>query len=108
MKKNDVEAVKNCLSALNDDRAFLIFPEGHIKTDESDDTFKSGASVIAYMADAPVVPVYIKKRKHWYQRTYVYIGERIALPRVGAMPKMSELKTFDDLINQKINQMSDL
>ncbi|MBR1891513.1 MAG: 1-acyl-sn-glycerol-3-phosphate acyltransferase, partial [Clostridia bacterium] len=49
-EKNDVEAVKNCLSALNDDRALLIFPEGHIKTDESDDTFKSGASVIAYMA----------------------------------------------------------
>ena len=50
-----------------------IFPQGAI----SDETagFKSGAVLIAVQADVPIIPIYIVRRKKWWQRYRLIIGD---------------------------------
>lgn len=52
-----------------------IFPEGRIVHQQKEiDNFKSGVILMAFMANAPIYPVYIQKRKHWYKKQKVIIG----------------------------------
>jgi len=54
-----------------------IFPEGGIHNNqEGIEGFKSGAIMMANMANAPIYPVYFKKRTHWWQSTKVIFGEK--------------------------------
>lgn len=52
-----------------------LFPEGHIKRDGEMDSFKGGAVLIAYLSDAPIIPVYHQKRKNPWHRVRVAIGK---------------------------------
>ena len=52
-----------------------IFPEGHIKTDDVIDQYKGGAVLIAYLADAPIIPVYHQKRKNVWHMTRLVVGK---------------------------------
>ena len=52
-----------------------LFPEGHIKRDGVVDNFKGGAMLIAYLADAPIVPIYHQKRKNPWHMTRLVIGK---------------------------------
>ena len=52
-----------------------LFPEGHIKRDGEIDNFKGGAVLIAYLSDAPIIPVYHHKRKNIWHRVKVVIGK---------------------------------
>ena len=72
----------------------VIFPEGGLNTDkeESIHPFKCGAVLMAHKAAAPILPVYIVKREHWYQRQRIVIGEPINVAeKVGRMPTMEQL-----------------
>ena len=52
-----------------------LFPEGHIKRDGVVDDFKGGALLIAYLADAPIIPVYCQKRTSFWRMTRVVYGK---------------------------------
>ena len=52
-----------------------LFPEGHIKRDGVVDDFKGGALLIAYLADAPIIPVYRQKRTSFWKMTRVVFGK---------------------------------
>ena len=52
-----------------------LFPEGHIKRDGVVDDYKGGALLIAYLADAPIIPVYSKKRTSIWRRVRVVYGK---------------------------------
>ena len=52
-----------------------LFPEGHIKRDGVVDDFKGGALLIAYLADAPIIPVYRQKRTSFWRMTRVVFGK---------------------------------
>ena len=52
-----------------------LFPEGHIKRDGVVDDFKGGALLIAYLADAPIIPVYRQKRTSFWRMTRVVYGK---------------------------------
>ena len=52
-----------------------LFPEGHIKRDGVVDDFKGGALLIAYLADAPIIPVYHQKRTSIWRMTRVVYGK---------------------------------
>ena len=67
------------IDRLRSDKAVLIFPEGQINRDEGAPLgFKTGAVLMATSANAPLLPVYIVKRK-WYNRHIVLIGDPIDL-----------------------------
>ena len=53
-----------------------MFPEGHINVEQDElNPFKGGIVMMAYKANVPIRPVYLEKRKHWYSRLRLYVGE---------------------------------
>ena len=74
----DLSVIKNCLGVLRKDKLLTIFPEGtRNKTDQPLLEFKAGASVFAIKANAPIIPLYIKKRPHFFCFNKVIVGEPI-------------------------------
>ena len=55
-----------------------IFPEGSVNlTGEEVRVFKNGAVMMALRSGAPIIPVYIQKREHWYSRLIIAMGEPV-------------------------------
>ena len=55
-----------------------IFPEGHVNVEQEGlNAFKGGLAMMALKTKAPIIPVYIKKKEHWYSRLVIYIGDPI-------------------------------
>lgn len=74
----DLAAIDTAIESLHNGRTFIIFPEGtRSKTGELGRP-KSGVSIIAVKAKAPVIPVFIRYgRKRFRQRALISIGEVI-------------------------------
>ena len=71
-----------------------MFPEGHINIEnEGVNPFKSGMVMMAVKSGCPIVPVYIKRRKHWYSRLVVGIGEQISIDKFSSSnnPTLEEI-----------------
>jgi len=52
-----------------------MFPEGHIKRDGVVDEYKGGVVLIAYLSDAPIIPVYHEKRSSIWRMTRLVVGK---------------------------------
>ncbi|MBQ9947246.1 MAG: 1-acyl-sn-glycerol-3-phosphate acyltransferase [Oscillospiraceae bacterium] len=76
--KDGAQAIEKALQSLKEGRIFVIFPEGTRSKDGTLGRAKSGVTLIAAQAKAPVVPVFIKYgRKKFRRRVIVSIGEVI-------------------------------
>ncbi len=81
-KKNfNFATFRSVTDSLDDGEIVTIFPEGSINTgnEESVRVFKSGAVLMAQKAGAPIVPIYIDQRAHWYNRQCYVVGEPIRM-----------------------------
>lgn len=79
---NDVGAIKNAISIVQEGRCLGVFPQGHRYpgVDPRETDTKNGAALIAAKAGAAVIPAYIwhkNKKGGPFRRTYVIIGEKI-------------------------------
>lgn len=75
----DTKALDTAIESLEKGRIFIIFPEGtRSKTGELGRP-KSGVSLIAARAKAPVVPVFVKygKKRVWRRSVLVSIGKTL-------------------------------
>ena len=74
----DLAAIDTAIESLDKGRTFIIFPEGtRSKTGELGRP-KSGVSIIAVRAKAPVIPVFVKYgRKKFRRNALISIGEAI-------------------------------
>lgn len=85
--KPDRAALKKALSLVKEDQALLVFPEGTRGTGNKLGKPQTGAGFIAYWANCPVFPVYVK-------------GSGIALPRNADKLRLTKLiVTFGKPIN---------
>ena len=57
--------------------------------------------MIAARTKTNVVPVYIKPRKHWYNRVHVYIGEMIDPPAFN----IQAINEHGEIIRLRINDL---
>ncbi|HHT67258.1 MAG TPA: 1-acyl-sn-glycerol-3-phosphate acyltransferase [Erysipelotrichaceae bacterium] len=70
-----------------------VFPEGHIKKDDVIDSFKGGVALIAYLSDAPIIPVYHQRRKSIWRMTKVVIGKPFYIKDlVGPILNLEKIK----------------
>lgn len=76
-----------------------LFPEGRVNRSGKTDEFKSGCVLFAKICECPIVPVYIPRRRYWFQRQKVYIGEKISVGKIN-------MKDFDKIID-KIKEVED-
>lgn len=73
--KSDVGAIKQALKILKSGEKMLIFPEGTRSREGDGGEAKTGAAMMALRTGVPVVPVYVPRKKKWFARTPVVIGE---------------------------------
>ena len=85
-------------------RLVSMFPEGHINEEKPGGVapFKSGMVLLALKSSAPIVPVFIKKPKHLYNRLVVNIGEPIDIRSlVGEKPALSAIDEAAKKLHEK-------
>lgn len=88
---------------LQENKAVVVFPEGRVnkKADELL-TFKSGAILMAYKAQKPIVPVYINGIEKWSDRRVAVVGDPIDINPTGALlPSMEEVKQINARLQEK-------
>ncbi len=74
----DIGAVRKAIEVLKDDKLIIIFPEG--TRNKSDDLlleFRSGASLIAYKAQCPLIPCAISGSYRPFSKIKIVFGEPI-------------------------------
>ncbi|MBO4879813.1 MAG: 1-acyl-sn-glycerol-3-phosphate acyltransferase [Clostridia bacterium] len=96
------------LRAITDDlkegHIVSMFPEGHVNTDSANGIapFKSGMVLIALQSGCPIVPVYIKKPKHLYNRLVVNIGEPVDVRAMyGERPSLADINAAAEKLHEK-------
>ena len=81
-----------------------MFPEGHVNIDADNglDQFKSGMVLMSVMSGKPIVPVYIHKREHIYNRTKIAIGEPVDIVALhGARPSMTQIEETAAMLRER-------
>ena len=80
-----------------------LFPEGHINgRDDNVGSFKSGMVLMALQGKAPIVPVYVQPKKHFYSRSRFVIGEAIDILKIcGPRPTFTQIGEVAELLKNK-------
>lgn len=74
---NDINAIKECMKALKEDKKLFIFPEGTRLKDESKilGEVKSGLAMIAIKTKTPILTVWHERKPKAFRRSNIYIGK---------------------------------
>ncbi len=100
----DIEAIKKTVGLLEKGRVIGIFAEGHINRENDIPVpYKMGSSMMASQAGVPILPIYFKRRKHWWNRYRIAIGEMV-YPKAlenGAKPSMKDIKEMNDEVYKR-------
>ena len=89
-----IKTFKNIVDHLKSGEVVTTFPEGHVNVEkEGTQSFKSGMVMMALKSGCPIIPVYIKRRKHWYSRLVLGVGEPVDIKKFasGDKPTIAEI-----------------
>lgn len=93
-----LRAVTGCL---NEGKVVVIFPEGHINGGQMLQ-FRSGVVLMAMQGHCPVVPLYIKPRRHWYSRLEVTVDEPVDVAALcEGKPAFTKMKEITQLLQDR-------
>lgn len=84
-----------------------VFPEGTIEREGEITQFKSGVVLMAIMAKAPIVPMYMEKRTKWYKRQRVVVGEMVNVFDYikSPIPTMEEINSVAKMLFEKEQEL---
>lgn len=97
----DMEAMKNALGVLKDGNKLGIFPEGTRSTEDGAVSPKAGAVRIAQKMGVPLVPMFIPRKKKFFRRNPIIVGDPIDVKAMGRL-KGEELERVADELMDKI------
>lgn len=84
-KERDVKSTLHAIECLNleNNSKLLIFPEGGIIKDSKEirKKVKNGAVYISAESGGEILPIFITRRPHIFQKVYVIIGNSINIPK---------------------------
>lgn len=81
-EKVELSTVKHCLTVLKKNKILTIFPEGtRNKTNNILGEIKEGAGLFAIKGNAPIVPIWIKKKPRPFCLNTIYVGEPFVLTK---------------------------
>lgn len=103
-----MSSFREIVSHLTQEELVVIFPEGGLNADKSGsvNAFKSGMVLMSAQSGKPIIPVYIKKKKHFYNRVRVAIGEPINVrERYSAMPNVVQMEEISKLLHDKEEEL---
>lgn len=96
---------------LEDGYIVSMFPEGRINQAQEQGmaSFKSGMILMSLRSGKPVVPVYIHKREHWYERLVLVIGEPVDVRKqYGERPTLAQIESASAALRDKEYELSKL
>ena len=98
-----VIAFKKVADMLDRGHCMCVFPEGQVVRQEDIGAFKSGIVMMAVMAEAEILPVYIPKRTNRWKRQVVVIGEKINYKEYikGPFPSIDDLNKITSILLEK-------
>lgn len=103
---NSLRAIED---ELKDGSVVTLFPEGHINAEEGIAAFKSGMVLMALRGGAPIVPLYVKDRKHWWERVVFVFGESVDVTALyGKRPTMAQIEEVTVLLKEKEEKLKTL
>lgn len=107
---NSFAALRTLLDVLKNDNIVAVFPEGHINFESNEvKDFKAGASFLALQSGVDIVPMYRERRKHWWQRQRVIIGEPYNLKTIlGGAGSRNDLDKANKIIYEKEQELKAL
>lgn len=87
-----------------------LFPEGHINNGSGQlSGFKSGMVLMALQGKAPIVPIYIKPKAHFYNRLRIVIGEPLdIISKYGNRPTFSQIEQIVSELQAKEETLKSL
>ena len=105
-----IGSFREITDALKNGHPVVLFPEGHINDGSGKmRAFKSGMALIAMQSRRPIVPIYLKPRKHWYSRLKAVIDEPVDLTESdGGMPAFSKIEETTRLLQSREEYLADL
>ena len=84
---SDMAAIKRAIKVLKENCKLMLFPEGtRVTSDENATGAKTGAILFSARSGAPLLPVFIPRKKKWFRPTTVIIGQPYQpdVPKRGA------------------------
>lgn len=100
---NDLGAIRTAMRYLKNGCKVMLFPEGTRVSADDAVAAKSGAILLASRTKAPIVPVYVPRKKHIFRKTPIVIGTPYYVTQSGRdeagalsrqlMEKIYELKS---------------
>ena len=79
-----------------------MFPEGHVVSEGGLGPFKSGMVLIALQSGCPILPVYLKPPRRFYNRLVVGVGEQIDVRSVyGERPSLAQIEEIAAMLHEK-------
>lgn len=71
-----LDAFRKIVDHLQNEELITMFPEGRINREENViNPFKPGIVLMAQKSGKPIIPVYMKKKNHFYDRLIYAVGE---------------------------------
>ena len=108
-KNFGIGAFREIVSHLKNDELLVMFPEGHInESGETLDKFKSGMVLMAQKSEKPMIPVYIKPRKRFFERLTLAIGEPIDVKELSERLKTKDPAVIAEYVRGKEERLAEL
>ena len=103
----DMKAVKTALKFLKDGNKLLMFPEGTRVHEGEDVTAKTGAAMFSTRTGAPLLPVYIQRKKKVFGRNVVVIGKPYHPEYAGRKPTPDELDAIVGDLMDRVRKLGE-
>ena len=98
----NMNSLREIADELSDGSVVTLFPEGHINSSGELATFKSGMVLMALRGKAPIVPLYVREKKHFWSRVVFVFGEAVDVnERYGPRPTMAQIEEVTVLLKEK-------
>lgn len=95
----DMEAMKNALAVLKAGKKLGIFPEGTRTSEDGTVSPKAGAVRIAQKTGVPIVPMYIPRKKKFFRKNPIVVGEPIDIKAMGKLAREDLERVADELMD---------
>ena len=103
----DMKAVKTALKFLKDGNKLLMFPEGTRVHEGEDVAAKTGAAMFATRTGAPLLPIYIQRKKKLFARNVVVIGQPYHPQYAGRKPTPDELDAIAGDLMDRVRKLGE-
>ena len=98
----NINSLREISDELTSGSLVTIFPEGHINSTGELATFKSGMVLMALRGKAPIVPLYVRAQKHFWNRVVFAFGEAVDVNGTyGPRPTMAQIDEIAALLKEK-------